>query len=262
MRLAASNIGWRPEADEAVLRYLQEEGFEGLEIAPTRVFPAEPYSDLKRAGRWAEKIRKEYGLEICSMQSIWFGKTERIAESEEARKVLLDYTEQAIHFADVIECRNIVFGCPRNRTLMPSENTGIAEEFLWNCAEIARPYGVVIALEPNPAIYHTNYLNTTKEVLELLERKNHPSLMLNLDMGTVIENRERMDWIPDWGRAVHHVHISEPMLAFPRERTEHNDCARLLKKIDYRGFVSLEMGTQEEENKVFGALAYLKRQFA
>ena len=41
-QLAISNIAWHKEDDEAVYTAMQQAGFTGLEIAPTRIF-----TDLK-----------------------------------------------------------------------------------------------------------------------------------------------------------------------------------------------------------------------
>lgn len=35
MKLAASNIGWPAEQDRVMIPYLKDNGFSGLEIAPT-----------------------------------------------------------------------------------------------------------------------------------------------------------------------------------------------------------------------------------
>lgn len=39
MKLSISNIAWSAEHDAAMYKFLQQEGFSGLEIAPTRIFP-------------------------------------------------------------------------------------------------------------------------------------------------------------------------------------------------------------------------------
>ena len=41
-QLAISNIAWHKEDDEAVYTAMQQAGFTGLEIAPTRIFPEKP----------------------------------------------------------------------------------------------------------------------------------------------------------------------------------------------------------------------------
>ena len=73
MQLSMSNIAWKKEQDEEIYRFMQENGFTGLEIAPTRIFPELPYEHLKEAEIWSKRLKKEYGFSISSMQSIWFG---------------------------------------------------------------------------------------------------------------------------------------------------------------------------------------------
>ena len=78
MKLSISNIGWKKEYDETMYQFLKEEGYDGIEIAPTRIFPVCPYDHLKEAKEFSDYLLQNYSLEISSMQSIWYGKTERI----------------------------------------------------------------------------------------------------------------------------------------------------------------------------------------
>ena len=64
MKLSISNIGWIKEEDERVYTLMHKFGFEGLEIAPTRVFPEKPYDDLGAAKVWREEVHSKYGLII------------------------------------------------------------------------------------------------------------------------------------------------------------------------------------------------------
>ena len=43
MRLSISNIGWVSESDEQIYKIMKKLDFQGLEIAPTRIFPESPY---------------------------------------------------------------------------------------------------------------------------------------------------------------------------------------------------------------------------
>lgn len=254
MKLSASNIGWNSDKDDEVLRYMTGHGFTGLEIAPTRLFPDNPYDSIALASEFAEKVKTEYGLGICSMQSIWYGMKHRIADSEESRDELFAYTEKALCFAAAVGCSNLVFGCPRNRSYDVSGDIPVLEEFLLRCAEKAAEYCAVIALEANPPIYHTNYLNRTEQALELIKRIAHPSLKLNLDFGTVIENCESLDWVSRDVSLISHVHISEPNLVRIKHRPEHRELLKLLTDASYKGFISIEMGSQ---GNIFDAIDYL-----
>lgn len=52
MKLAISNIAWGAEDDENIYDMMVRYGYKGLEIAPTRIFPTDPYGDLGRAVEW------------------------------------------------------------------------------------------------------------------------------------------------------------------------------------------------------------------
>lgn len=243
MKLAASNIGWGSEDDQAVFEKLKAEGFSGLEIAPTRLVPARPYEPDNRrsAASIASEIRSVWGLDICSMQSVWYGLSERIFGSEDERNFLLCYTRSAIDFAAEIGAPHIVFGCPKNRVIEHEGQYPIGVRFFSDCAAYAEQKGVVIGVEANPALYGTNYLNTTAEALELVRLIDSPSLRLNLDLGTIIANHERVESVVAAIPYVSHVQISEPALVKIARRPEHSELARLLNAEGYEGWVSLEM---------------------
>ncbi|MBQ7156022.1 MAG: sugar phosphate isomerase/epimerase [Synergistaceae bacterium] len=262
MRLCASNIAWTSEQDEAVYQLMNASGFEGLEIAPSRLFPDKPYDHLSDAAEFAEYVRKVYGLTVASMQSLWYGMPQRIAGTQRERSELLEYTVKALHFADALDCRNIVFGCPKNRRLERPEDVSIVEEFIAKIAEEAGKFGIVIALEANPEIYGTNFVNTTSEAIALVTRINHPFLKVNLDVGTMLANRENPDTLAEKVSAINHVHISEPELAAVKPHKEHEILSRLLKESGYDGFVSIEMRKCESLSELERAINHVRRIFA
>ena len=119
MKLSVSNIAWGPESDAAMYPVLAEKGYQGLEAAPTRLFPQRPYDHLEQAAAFRARLQADYGLCIPSIQSIWYGRTEELFSGAEARAALLDYTQAAIRFAAALGCGNLVFGSPKNRARSP-----------------------------------------------------------------------------------------------------------------------------------------------
>ena len=61
-QLAISNIAWHKEDDEAVYTAMQQAGFTGLEIAPTRIFPEMPYENLTSALLFGGYLKNQVGL--------------------------------------------------------------------------------------------------------------------------------------------------------------------------------------------------------
>ena len=117
-----------------------------------------------------------------------------------------------------------------------------------------------LALEANTARY-TNFLNRTADVFALVKRLDNPGLAVNLDLGAMIENGERLrDFIPDlaW---VSHIHISMPGLAPVERRPEYEELALLLKAVGYRGFVSIEMANPGAPAPVLSAIQTIAEVF-
>ncbi len=259
MKLAVSNIAWEAGDDVRIYSLMEELGFSGLEIAPTRIFPSAPYDDLPAAWRWAQELMRTHGFTVPSMQSIWFGRGERLFGSAQERAALLDYTRRAIDFAATVGCGNLVFGCPKNRTLPGGADSGAAAEFFLELGDYAHQRGTVLAMEANPAIYGTNYINTTAEALALVKTVNSPGFMLNLDAGTMIENGEDVDVLAGNEAYINHVHVSEPFLKPIERRTLHTRLAEFLHAADYRGYVSIEMGRQTGGTSALeAAMAYVR----
>ena len=63
-KLAISNIAWHKSDDEAVYTAMQQAGFTGLEIAPTRIFPAEPYENLTAAALFGGYLKNRWGFAV------------------------------------------------------------------------------------------------------------------------------------------------------------------------------------------------------
>jgi sugar phosphate isomerase/epimerase len=242
-------------------RFLGEQGFSGLEIAPTRVFPQEPYEHIEEAESFAAMLHDSYGLSVSSMQSIWHGRTENIFGSNKDRAGLVEYTKKAIRFAEALSCANLVFGCPRNRNMPASDMLPAAIPFFTAIGRYAFEHHRVIALEPNPPVYNTNFINTTAEAFDLCGKINSPGLRVNIDLGTVLYNGENLYDIKSNIYLVHHIHISEPLLALIEKRTVHHELKNMLDSTDYRGYVSLEMKDTGDIENVKQAVRYIREVF-
>lgn len=237
MKLSISNIAWSAEHDEDMYRFLCAEGFDGLEVAPTRLFAQNPYAHIKQAEEFARKLRTQYRLAVSSVQSLWFGRTENIFASEEDNAFLTAYTMDAIAFARALGSRNLVFGSPKNRNMPSPARLSDADAFFYRIGQAAYERGAVISFEPIPAYYGTNLINTTQEAIAFCRRLNCPGLKINYDLGTAIYNEESLDDLFLNLDLVHHIHISEPMLAAVQPRDIHKQ----LQVLKFSGYFSIEM---------------------
>lgn len=259
--MSVSNIGWSAEQDDYVYSIMERQGYSGLEIAPTRIFPEAPYDKGDDAEAWSEKLKKDHGFMIPSMQSIWFGHQENIFGSPEERQILLDYTKKAIDFAKKIKCNNLVFGCPRNRNMPEGADPETGVRFLREIADYAFERGSAIGMEANPPIYHTNYINDTLSALALIEKVGSKGFRLNLDVGTMLQNEESVSELAEKVYLISHVHISEPGLKPIEERTLHRELKKILEEEGYQGFVSIEMGKVDDIRVLENRMQYIRSIF-
>lgn len=261
MKLAFSNIAWTAEMDGAAYSLMRKYGFTGLEIAPTRIFPEDPYSRCDEAKEWADGLYREYGFAVPSIQSIWYGRQEKLFGTEEERRILLEYTGRAILFASAVGSGNIVFGCPRNRCInsVGDEEKGV--RFFREIAGYALDHGTSIGMEANPPVYNTNYITGTADAVRLIEEVGSGGFRLNLDLGTMIENGETLRVISENTHLIQHVHISEPGLMPPVPRSLHREVRDMLETADYRGWVSVEMKTVSDIGVLEQVMKYVSEVF-
>ena len=257
MKLSISNIALNDENNVQIYEYMQKYGFSGLEIAPIKIFPQNPYDKIEEAKLWAQNLKEKYGFVIPSMQSIWYGKTEKIFASAEDRQILINYTKKAIDFASVIGCKNLVFGCPKNRNIENKSDYDIALEFFREIGDYAYSKNTVIGMEANPAIYNTNFITDTKSAIDLVKKVNSKGFKLNLDVGTIIQNEEDYNELKDNVALINHVHISEPYLEKIQQRDLHKEIINILKNENYGGYISIEMKQQENLQEVENIMKYV-----
>lgn len=259
IKLSISNIAWSQENDSEMYQFLKDMGFQGLEIAPTRVFRENPYDKLPLAKEWADNLKKDFGLVVPSMQSIWYGHQEKIFGSKEDRKVLVDYTKKAIDFAEIIGCKNLVFGNPKNRdTDDVSGNYPIATDFFREIGDYALEHHTMIAIEPNPTIYNTRFINYTEQAVEMAYKCGSEGVRVNVDLGTIIYNDEDINYLKQIPEYINHIHISEPGLKLVETRQLHISLFSILHSMRYNKYVSIEMGCQQEIEQVKSIMKYVK----
>lgn len=261
MKLSVSNIAWDVTKNNAVYDLMKKYDYLGLEIAPTKIFPSDPYNKIEQAKLWAEELNNEYGFKVSSMQSIWFGRQEVMFNSDDERSTLLEYTKKAICFAEAVGCNNLVFGCPRNRNIPAGKNADAAIDFFKEIGEYAFKHSTVIGMEANPPIYNTNFINSTLEAFDLIKEIDSPGFKLNLDVGTMIQNNETVDILQDNISLINHTHISEPGLRIIEERNLHSQLYKCLHSGNYDNFVSIEIGTQDDISMIEKSMIYVKEIF-
>jgi D-psicose/D-tagatose/L-ribulose 3-epimerase len=246
MKLAFSNIAWLAEEEESILPILKDYGVRGIEIAPTKY-----WHNFLEATPDDILIKKEFlnasGFEVPAAQALLYGHPEfTIFTDVESRNRTLNYLVQVGRLCSRMGIGVLVFGSPANRrrnSLSKESATDIAADFFFTLAEKISLFEMKICIEPNPVEYGCDFINTTKEAMELVKLVNHRNFRLHLDTSAMTLNGEDpLKIIPAVIPWTAHIHISEPNLSLIGSgATNHKKVAEALLSNGYNGWISLEM---------------------
>ena len=260
MKLSFSNIAWDFSQNDDICKMLKEYHFSGIEIAPT-IISTDPFTkNVSLVKNFSDSLSKKYDFTIPSMQSIWFGRTENIFNPSDV-DMMIDYTKKIIDLANTINCPNLVFGCPKNRNMPAPNLENQVIPFFKAIGDYAFQNNTCVALEANPVIYNTNFINTTSEAFSFAQKVDSNGLKVNVDLGTIIYNNEPLELLSKNPGLINHIHISEPNLAPIEKRSLHQELYRLLKEIDYQKFVSVEMKNPEKTDIIEDTAKYISEIF-
>lgn len=252
MKLAISNIAWDKSENEIIYSMLKKYKIYGLEIAPTKFFEKDPYFQNKISLQNLKKEISLQSLDIVSMQSILFGRNDlKLFDSENKRTEMLEYLKMGVLFAKELGIKNMVFGNPKNRISSSQDDRKIAMSFFKELGNFANKNDVVIGIETNPSIYDCNFLTETKDTLYFINELQIEGIGLNLDLGTMLVNKEKIEVLEDFPiEKISHVHISEPYLnkIDIKNRDFHKSILKFLKKRGYSRYISIEMKQQPIES--------------
>lgn len=184
------------------------------------------------------------------------------------REEIRAYVEKSLALAESFGAKVIVFGSPGARTVPD----GFARDRAWTqLADFlrltsgvikARGYGMVIGIEAlrKP---ETNIVNTVAEALRLAREVNDPRVRLNVDFYHLAFENEDPDVVLQAGPLIAHVQISDPVQrGFPRDDAGEPRYRRFfenLRKVGYRGRISVEAESKDLAGDCGPALQFLKR---
>lgn len=250
MKLCVSNIAWDSSQDPAAADILSSHGIEAVEIAPTKYWPAPCAPTANQLDScqqfWSEKL-----VPIRAMQALLFGMPKLSIFDQAVANETRDYLIHILTLGASLGAQRFVFGSPKNRdrgNLNDTDAIHLATEFFTPIADAAWRLGVVFCIEPNPTVYACNFMTNTEEALAVVKKVDHPALGIHLDTGIMCLNRESAEMsIAAAGNRLCHFHVSEPQLAPVSDEgpVDHALIAQVLRSIDYKGIVSVEMRSAE-----------------
>lgn len=255
MQTAISVIAWSPEEDDHALHIVHEAGIRNVEVVPNRVWLTTNNGAFQKRDTFLKLLQVEQ-LNPIAMQSLLYNRPDLsiFGTTDQLKKTKL-YFRNLVDAASSVGIKKLVFGSPKNKLKLQRTKAEADREavlFFEDIGKCAAAKGVTFCIEPTPSIYGGDYLSSTTEVISLLEQIQTPGIALNLDLGTMLINGERIgDIVEKASSYIGHVHISMPNLARVTVDLElHKKVSSSLRAQGYKDHVSIEMKSFGNDNTV------------
>jgi sugar phosphate isomerase/epimerase len=251
MRLAISNLAWPSAQDEVVFDRLARLGVSGVEVAPTRLAAWDALSTSLLTGYRARV--EAAGLVVSSLQAVLFGRPElQLLGEGAAFDGMLEHMRHVADIGATLGAGVLVFGAPRNRLRADMElgrAWARACERLWLLGEITFAAGVIIGIEPVPAVYGGDFLASWSDVLRMVQDVDHPGVHVHLDTGCVALGGGLIEAaVIESGKLLAHFHAAQPQLGdFQDPLLNHRTAAAALHATGYDRWIAIEMREQPED---------------
>ena len=246
MKRAVSNIAL-PAGDHCgLLPVLADLGFQGLEVAPSRVWE-DTWHGLgpSQVQAYRQAVEKA-GLTGTGLHSLFFDQPEMtIFGGRETRRKTLDFLSHLSGLCRDLGGKVLIFGSPnaRRRGAMESWDAHkVAAEFFDEFVAATRDHGTVLCLEPlGPK--DTDFCGPLREIMQFRDEFHQNGLGLQIDARALTAHDEIDDAVfNDAAPDLVHVHANATDLGelLPDDPIDHDRIGTLLRDIGYSGFVSLE----------------------
>lgn len=250
MKLSLSNIAWNPDEENRIFELFSRLPVSGIEVAPTKYWPSWQGANSENALEVRAQLQRA-GFQVPALQAILFDKPElQLFGNDDSRKQLLQHLQQVADLAQALGAPVLVFGSPKNRDrgeLSYSEAFRTAADFFTSAAEVCHSRAVQLCLEPNPGVYHCNFMTRWEEVRDMVEQVARPGIGIHLDTACIaLEGGSVEKAIKACQSKISHFHVTEENLGdFSNPALDHKSIGQTLKDSGYDGWVSIEMRRPE-----------------
>lgn len=227
---------------EKLAPHVAQMGFDWIEV------PLESLDDLDF--RRGAEIIKEHGLGVSCCAAM--GPDRDLVHPDPAiRENGMAYIRGAIEATATLGATNLVgpiYSAVGRTWQMTDEerarDTDLLVENLSRLADYARPYGVVLCIEPLNR-FETSFINLATQAIEVVDRVNSPHCQVMLDTFHMnIEEKSLGEAIRAAGPRLKHFHACENDRGAPGSgHVPWNDVAEALRAIGYEGPVVIESFT-------------------
>jgi len=227
---------------------MAEAGYTGIEVAPFTIsldlasVPVSVFEEMKY-----EAARN--GLEIIGLHWMLAKTTGLYLTSPDAaiRRKTADYLRLLARVCRYLGGEIMVFGSPMQRNLLPGvtreQAADFAVEIFQEVSDTFAEQQVTLCLEPlTPK--ETDFINTCDEAMQIIQRVNHPTIMLHQDVKAMLgaETESIPSLIHRHKNFCKHFHVNDTNLLGPgMGETDYHPILKALIESQYKGWVSVEV---------------------
>ncbi|MBD1157262.1 sugar phosphate isomerase/epimerase [Pelagibacterales bacterium SAG-MED20] len=264
MKLLISNIAWKNNENAKIVKLLNKKKIELLEFAPD-ILLSKDYS--RKNLIFTKKSWSIKNIKLYSMQSVLYEVNNAfLYGNNQQRKNFVQEILKKIDIAKTLGTKVIIFGSPKNRKTFKKSKyvlDKIGLKIFKRIAAYANKKKIIFCLEANPKIYRADYLNNTSDVISIVKKINNKYLKINLDLSTIIYNRENIKKIIKENISlIGHAQISAPYLQnILKYKKKIKELVKILKLNNYKKNISIEM-TRPKKNshkQIEKSIDYVKK---
>ncbi len=264
MKLAVSNIAWAKERFGEGLALLRALGCEGVELAPSVIWPEPVDVSAAERRRVARQIQGA-ALELVGFHALLFTRPNlQFFESRESLEKTASYLLEIGRLCADMGGRVMTLGSPRNRSMKGRDKDLCwtwAAEALGGLSEELVKMDVALCIEPLPG-KDTDFISSSQEGWDLVQRINRPGFQLQLDAKALSEMGESVEGaLAIYGPHLRHFHAGDPGLAPPGSTgLDHRPFGEALRRSGYPHYVSIEMrrGAGPDDDVITRSVRYVR----
>lgn len=248
-KISISNLAWKTDDSYKALNWLKKLGIKYVEISPSKIPGFNSLCDLEFAKNYKDYLNHNFNIKVCSVQSIMFDTLLDIFNSQ-SKDLVLQHFDKVFKFAKALGSDVVVLGSPKNRRLNSNQTIDDTVDIITEICSQSYMNGINLALEANPVIYETNFINNNLDALNYIKDSKLKNLFINLDLGSLKVNNEKLENFDQiFFELVRHIHISEPYLEKIQFDSHLTHSLELLEKLVINSHYSIE--TKELRFKEF-----------
>jgi D-psicose/D-tagatose/L-ribulose 3-epimerase len=192
----------------------------------------------------------------------------RVVGNHVDETALRNYMESTLDRCRQLGGTIVVWGSAGSRNVHPGFSRERAwkqiQSFLRLADDVARPRGVVIAIEPLRT-QESNIINTGAEALKLVREVNRPNIRMIIDYYHMRVMHEDPEIVWRARKDIVHFHFANPTGRLwpksPSEDPEYGRFFELVKKINFHGGISIE-GRGDIDRDAAASLAFFRQELA